>query len=137
MQLTRRAFVDEYRLFEAIPDSGSYDVVKLPRVEYHKRMSAFVDRMEDAKGVVNVGAVLCLRPAVCRLDGASSRLRRPQAALLESCLPHLRPSARPRRSASPRQHGTLRAAFHGMDLTGDVRNAMSLSEDSRFSRIQE
>ena len=65
---TGRAFVDEYRLFEVIPDWGSYDVAKLPRADYHKRMSAFVERLEDAKGAVNAGAVLFPDPEKYRQE---------------------------------------------------------------------
>ena len=63
-----RAFADDYRLFEVIPDWGSYGVVKLPRAEYHTRMSAFVERLEDAKGAVNSGAVLFPEPEKYRQE---------------------------------------------------------------------
>ena len=56
------ALVDGYRLFEVIPDWGSYDVVQLPRGEYHQRMDAFVDRLEAAKTAVNPAAVLFPNP---------------------------------------------------------------------------
>src|SRR5208283_5212580 len=65
---TGSVFVDEYRMFEVIPDCGSYDVVKLPREEYHARMSAFADRLEDAKGTVNSGAVLFPNPEKYRQE---------------------------------------------------------------------
>jgi hypothetical protein len=65
---TGRAFVNDYRLFEVIPDWGSYDVVKLPRADYHKRMRAFVEQLEDAKGAVNAGAVLFPDPEKYRQE---------------------------------------------------------------------
>jgi hypothetical protein len=63
-----RAMVDDYRLFEVIPDWGSYDVVKLPRAEYHKRMRAFVERLEGAKNAVNTSAVLFPDPETYRQE---------------------------------------------------------------------
>lgn len=53
-----RAFVEDYRLFEILPDWGSYDLVQMPRGEYHRRMRGFVERIEDAKSAVQSGAVL-------------------------------------------------------------------------------
>ena len=63
-----RAFVEDYRLFEVIPDWGSYDVVKLPRADYHRRMTAFVGKLEDAKGAVRSGAVLFPDPEKYRQE---------------------------------------------------------------------
>ena len=63
-----RAFTDDYSLFEIIPDWGSYDIVKLQRTEYHKRMRAFLDRLEDSKGRVNSGAVLFPDPELYRQE---------------------------------------------------------------------
>jgi hypothetical protein len=68
-----RALVDDYRLFEVIPDWGSYDVVKLPRAEYHKRMRAFVERLEGAKNAVNASAALFPDPETYRSSGAEAR----------------------------------------------------------------
>jgi hypothetical protein len=68
-----RAFVDEYRLFEVIPDWGSYDVVKMPRMDYHKRVSAFADRLEEAKATVKSGAVLFPDPEMYRSSGVEAR----------------------------------------------------------------
>jgi hypothetical protein len=63
-----RALVEDYRLFEVIPDWGSYDVVKMPRVEYHKRMGVFVERLEDIKYSVNSSAVLFPNPEEYRQE---------------------------------------------------------------------
>lgn len=63
-----RAFVADYRLFEVIPDWGAYDVVKMPRMEYHKRMSAFADRLEDARNSVNNAAILHPDPETYRQE---------------------------------------------------------------------
>ena len=63
-----RAFVQDYRLFEVIPDWGSYDVVKLPRIEYHHRMGTFIERLEDAKRTVNTSAVLFPDPETYRQE---------------------------------------------------------------------
>jgi len=63
-----RALVDDYRLFEVIPDWGSYDVVKMPRVEYHERMRAFVERLEGAKNAVNASAVFFPDPETYRQE---------------------------------------------------------------------
>ncbi len=62
------ALVDDYRLFEVIPDWGSYDVVKLPRTEYHKRMCALADRLEDVKQQVNANAILFPDPETYRQE---------------------------------------------------------------------
>jgi hypothetical protein len=63
-----RGFVDDYRLFEVIPDWGSYDVVKMPRAEYHRRMNAFASRLEEAKNSVNGGAILHPDPETYRQE---------------------------------------------------------------------
>jgi len=52
-----RALVEGYRCFEVIPDWGSYDVVKMPRAEYHTRMAAFAGQLEDLKDKTNDAAV--------------------------------------------------------------------------------
>ncbi|HPC16155.1 MAG TPA: twin-arginine translocation signal domain-containing protein [Candidatus Hydrogenedentes bacterium] len=63
-----RSFVPDYRLFEIIPDWGCYDVVKMPRAEYHRRMAAFADRLEDAKGSINHAVVLHPDPETYRAE---------------------------------------------------------------------
>ena len=63
-----RTLADDYRLFEVIPDWGSYDVVRMPRADYHKRISALVDRLEDAKSTINPKAVLFPDPETYRKE---------------------------------------------------------------------
>lgn len=60
--------VEDYRLFEVMPDWGSYDVVKMPRVDYHRRMQAFVGKLQDARGAVRAGAVLFPDPESYRQE---------------------------------------------------------------------
>ncbi len=47
-----RGLVDGYRLFEVIPDWGSYEPVTMPRAEYHAAMTRFVQQLEDLKSSV-------------------------------------------------------------------------------------
>lgn len=63
-----RALVDGYRLFEALPDWGSYDVVQMPRAEYHGRMKALADAIEGVKGSVNAAAVFHPEPETYRAE---------------------------------------------------------------------
>ncbi|MBI5094876.1 MAG: hypothetical protein HZB26_20865 [Candidatus Hydrogenedentes bacterium] len=58
----------DYRLFEIIPDWGAYDVVKLPRDDYHRRMSAFAQRLEDLKPSVRADAVFHPTPELYRQE---------------------------------------------------------------------
>jgi hypothetical protein len=52
-----RKVVDGYRLFEAMPDWGSYDTVQLPRAEYHDQMRHLAEVLDGLKGSVNTTAV--------------------------------------------------------------------------------
>lgn len=63
-----RSLVDDYRLFETIPDWGCYDVVQMPRADYHARMSGFVKRLEDLSGSVNASATLFPDPETYRQE---------------------------------------------------------------------
>jgi len=62
------ALVDDYRLFEVVPDWGSYKVVKMPRADYHQRMRGFADRLADLKGATRSGAVLFPDPETYRQE---------------------------------------------------------------------
>ena len=63
-----RTLVDDYRLFEVIPDWGSRGVVKMPRAEYHQRMLALAGRLEDLKSTTNSSAVLFPDPETYRQE---------------------------------------------------------------------
>jgi hypothetical protein len=65
---TGRGLVDRYKLFEVIPDWGSYDVVRMPREEYHREMKLFVEQIEDLKGAVNSATVFHPSPDVYRCE---------------------------------------------------------------------
>jgi hypothetical protein len=61
-----RGLVDGYRLFEAVSDWGAYDVVQMPRAEYHRSMIQLAERIEAVKTSVNSGAVFHPAPEVYR-----------------------------------------------------------------------
>lgn len=48
-----RGLVDGYRLFEALPDWGSYDRVQMPRAEYHEKMAALAKALKALEGKTN------------------------------------------------------------------------------------
>jgi hypothetical protein len=63
-----RNLVDGYRLFEALPDWGSYDVVQMPRAEYHTRMTQLAEALEGVKDSVNTAAVFHPDPETYRAE---------------------------------------------------------------------
>lgn len=63
-----RGLVDRYKLFEVIPDWGSYDVVKMPREQYHAEMTALADNLEDLKGSVNASVAFHPTPEAYRSE---------------------------------------------------------------------
>jgi hypothetical protein len=63
-----RGLVDGYRLFEALPDWGSYDTVKMPRAEYHDHMVQLADALAGVKASVNAGAVFHPSPEWYRAE---------------------------------------------------------------------
>lgn len=63
-----RALVDDYRLFEALPDWGSYDTVKMPRAEYHARMTRLAKSLEEVKASVNTSATFHPSPEQYRAE---------------------------------------------------------------------
>ncbi len=48
-----RGLVEGYRLFEALPDWGSYDRVTMPRAQYHAKMTALAEALKGLQGSVN------------------------------------------------------------------------------------
>lgn len=63
-----RGLVDSYRLFEALPDWGSYDQVKMPRADYHARMRALAEALRAAQEGVNKDAVFHPSPEAYRQE---------------------------------------------------------------------
>jgi hypothetical protein len=63
-----RSLVADYRLFEVIPDWGSYGIVKMARSEYHRRMRAFRERLDDLKSATRSSAVLFPDPETYRQE---------------------------------------------------------------------
>jgi len=63
-----RGIAEDYRLFEVIPDWGCYDVVKMPRSEYHTRMARLAQCLEDLKSSVVAGAVFHPSPEAYRQE---------------------------------------------------------------------
>ena len=63
-----RQVTENYRLFEVIPDWGCYDVVKMPRSEYHPRMAQLAQCLEDLKSSVNTSAVFHPAPETYRKE---------------------------------------------------------------------
>jgi hypothetical protein len=63
-----RAVATLYPLFEALPDWGSYDIVQMPRGEYHAKMQQLAEALHAAKDSVNTSVPLHPSPEVYRAE---------------------------------------------------------------------
>ncbi len=63
-----RKLVEGYRLFETIPDWGAYEVIRLSRVDYHRRMSRLAADLADLKPSVNASAAFHPAPEKYRAE---------------------------------------------------------------------
>lgn len=63
-----RGLVDGYRLFEALPDWGSYDVVQMPRAEYHAKMLELAEALKGVQNTVNTSVAFHPNPETYRAE---------------------------------------------------------------------